>query len=80
MQAWQWLILVLVVVILVPVIPRVLAAIDAKRQLRGDIPERKADENFRPDTPHPGDGSTADGEILAGQAKMKSGQNVMGMK
>ena len=67
MQAWQWLIVVLVVVILVPVVPRVLAKIDAKRQLRGDIPERKAS------------GST-DGEILAGQARMKSGQNVMGMR
>lgn len=31
-------------------------------------------------TPHPGDGSTTDGEILAGQARMKSGQNVMSMK
>ena len=49
------------------------------RQLRGEIPERKADASFDPDTPHPGDGRTVDGEILAGQAKMKSGQNVMGM-
>ncbi len=80
MQAWQWLILVLVVVILAPVVPRVLAKLDARRQLRGEIPERKASENFHPDTPHPGDGKSTDGEILAGQAKMKSGQNVMGMK
>lgn len=80
MQAWQWLIVVLIVVILVPVMPRVLAKIDAKRQLRGDIPERKASENFNPDTPRPGDGGSTDGEILAGQARMKSGQNVMGMK
>ena len=80
MQSWQWLILVLVVVILIPVVPRVLAKIDAKRQLRGDIPERKADANFNPDTPHPGDGRNVDGEIMAGQAQMKSGQNVMGMK
>lgn len=80
MQAWQWLILVLVVVILAPVVPRVLAKLDARRQLRGEIPERKASENFHPDTPYPGDGKSTDGEILAGQAKMKSGQNVMGMK
>lgn len=80
MQAWQWLVVVLVVVILAPVVPHVLAAIDTKRQLRGDIPERKADETLNPHTPHPGDGRSADGEILAGQAQMKSGQNVMGMK
>lgn len=80
MQAWQWLILVLVVVILMPVVPRVLRAIDTRRQLRGDIPERRADAAFNPDTPRPGGGRTADGEILAGQARMKSGQNVMGMK
>lgn len=80
MQAWQWLVVILVVVILAPVVPRVLARIDAKRQLRGEIPERKASENCNPDTPHPGEGSSTDGEILAGQAKMKSGQNVMGMK
>ena len=79
MQAWQWLVLVLVVVILAPVVPRMLAKLDARRQLRGEIPERKADASFDPDTPHPGDGRTVDGEILAGQAKMKSGQNVMGM-
>lgn len=80
MHAWQWLILVLVVVIVAPLVPRILAKIDAKRQLRGDIPERKAGENMNLNTPHPGDGSTTDGEILAGQARMKSGQNVMSMK
>lgn len=35
MQAWQWLIVVLVVVIVAPLVPRILAKIDAKRQLRG---------------------------------------------
>lgn len=77
MEAWMWLILVLAVVILAPLVPRILRKIDSERQLRGNIPERKAPENLNTNTPHPGDGSTADGEILAGQARMKSGQNAM---
>lgn len=80
MQAWQWLLLVLAVAILAPVVTHLLAALDTRRQLRGDIPERKADATLNPHTPHPGDGRRVDGEILAGQARMKSGQNVMGMR
>lgn len=78
MQAWQWLVLVLAVVILVPLVPCVLRKIDFQRQLRGDIPERKADPNRK--TAVPNDGKSADGDILAGQARLKSMQNAMGPK
>lgn len=80
MQAWQWLILVVVVAVLIPLVPYVLRKIDFQRQLRGDIPERKADANLNPNTPHPGDGRTTDGDILAAQAKNKSMQNTMGLR
>ena len=68
MDALLWLILILAVVILAPLVPYVLRKIDFQRQLRGNIPERKADEDMNLNTPHPGDGSTTDGDILAGQA------------
>ena len=42
MEAWMWLILVLLVVILAPLVPHILRKIDSERQLRGNIPERKA--------------------------------------
>lgn len=80
MDALLWLILILAVVILAPLVPYVLRKIDYRRQLRGDIPERKADENMNLNTPHPGDGSTTDGDILAGQARNKSMQNTMGLR
>lgn len=80
MDALLWLILILAVVILAPLVPYVLRKIDSRRQLRGDIPERKADENINLNTPHPGDGSTTDGDILAGQARNKSMQNTMGLR
>lgn len=35
MQAWQWLILVVVVAVLIPLVPYVLRKIDFQRQLRG---------------------------------------------
>ena len=54
MDALLWLILILAVVILAPLVPYVLRKIDSRRQLRGDIPERKADENMNLNTPHPG--------------------------
>ena len=80
MQAWQWLILVVVVAVLIPLVPYVLRKIDFQRQLRGDIPERKADASLNPNTPHPGDGATTDGDILARQARNKSMQNTMGLQ
>lgn len=80
MDALLWLILILAVVILAPLVPYVLRKIDFQRQLRGNIPERKADENMNLNTPHPGDGSTTDGDILAGQARNKSMQNTMGLR
>lgn len=80
MQAWQWLILVVVVAVLVPLVPYVLRKIDFQRQLREDIPERKADAGLNPNTPHPGDGRTTDGDILAAQARNKSMQNTMGLQ
>lgn len=80
MQAWQWLVLIVVVVILAPLVPYVLRRIDFQRQLRGNIPERKADANLNPNTPHPGDARTTDGDILAGQARNKSMQNTMGLQ
>lgn len=80
MDALVWLILILAVVILAPLVPYVLRKIDFQRQLRGNIPERKADEDMNLNTPHPGDGSTTDGDILAGQARNKSMQNTMGLR
>lgn len=80
MDALLWLVLILVVVILAPLVPYVLRKIDFQRQLRGNIPERKADENMNLNTPHPGDGSTTDGDILAGQARNKSMQNTMSLR
>lgn len=80
MDALLWLILILAVVILAPLVPYVLRKIDFQRQLRGNIPERKADEDMNLNTPHPGDGSTTDGDILAGQARNKSMQNTMGLR
>lgn len=80
MDALVWLILILAVVILAPLVPYVLRKIDFQRQLRGNIPERKADEDMNLNTPHPGDGSTTDGDILAGQARNRSMQNTMGLR
>lgn len=80
MDALLWLILILAVVILAPLVPYVLRKIDFQRQLRGNIPERKADKDMNLNTPHPGDGSTTDGDILAGQARNKSMQNTMGLR
>lgn len=80
MDALLWLILILAVVILAPLVPYVLRKIDFQRQLRGNIPERKADEDMNLNTPHPGDGSTTDGDILAGQARNRSMQNTMGLR
>lgn len=80
MTNFLWLILILVVVIFAPVVPYVLRKIDAKRQLHGSIPERKAKENFNPKTPHPKDGRSSDGDIIAGQARLKSMQNMFGPK
>lgn len=80
MQAWQWLILVVVVAVLIPLVPYVLRKIDFQRQLRGDIPERKADADLNPNTPHPGDGRTTDGDILAAQARNRSVQNTVGLQ
>ena len=80
MDALLWLILILAVVILAPLVPYVLRKIDFQRQLRGNIPERKADEDMNLNTPHPGDGSTTDGDILAGQARNRSMQNTMDLR
>ena len=80
MDALLWRILILAVVILAPMVPYVLRKIDSRRQLRGNIPERKADEDMNLNTPHPGDGSTTDGDILAGQARNRSMQNTMGLR
>lgn len=80
MDALLWLILILAVVILAPLVPYVLRKIDFQRQLRGNIPERKADKDMNLNTPHPGDGSTTDGDILAGQARNRSMQNTMGLR
>lgn len=80
MDALLWLVLILAVVILAPLVPYVLRKIDSRRQLRGNIPEREADENMNLNTPHPGDGSTTDGDILAGQARNKSMQNTMSLR
>ena len=80
MDALLWLILILAVVILAPLVRYVLRKIDFQRQLRGNIPERKADEDMNLNTPHPGDGRNNDGDILAGQARNRCVENTMGLR